>query len=345
MLWLTRWNKLRIRSAHARHAKAGGGRRGDFYRSVWKQEAAAVGAAITFLDRSTAEISRGGRTLRVEANVTSIDDPVTRSIAGDKAMVLKLLGDHGIPTPHWHTCGPDDVFAARRFLRGLPGPCVVKPASSTGAGRGITTGVDDTTHLILAMARAAAYCDEIVLEEQVAGGVYRLLYLDGELLDAVERRPPWVRGDGVSSVRQLVEAENQARADGGLEVSQTMIGVDRELVQTLRGAGLRLSSVPPRGSVVRLKQVVNDNRSDDNVAAAGRVCDELRSVGAKAAAVVGVRLAGVDVMTTDPSLPLEQSGGVVIEVNTSPGFYYHYIRSGGSCPVARLILERWLDGR
>ena len=61
--------------------------------------------------------------------------------------------------------------------------------------------------------------------------------------------------------------------------------------------------------------------------------------GAQAAAVIGARLAGVDIITPDPSISLDKSGGVVLEVNTTPGYYYHYHRRGGPVPVACAILE------
>lgn len=344
MVALARWNKVKKRAVHIRHRKAGGGRRASFYKSVWEKEAAAIGASISFLEGTMADIRRGDSILRVSSNVTSVDDPVTRSVAGDKPLVLRLLSERGIPTPPYLACSREDVASARRFMRTLRRPCVVKPARSTGAGQGITTGVDTVLRLIAAMGRAGSYCEDLILEEQVEGGVYRLLYLDGELLDAVERRPPRVRGDGARTVKELIGADNRDRIKGGIEVSQTLIAVDRELKQTLRAAGLRLDSVPPEGSVVRLKNVVNDNRREDNVAANDRICAAVAESGAAAAAAVGVRLAGVDVITPDSSLPLEKAGGVIIEVNTSPGFYYHYLRAGEPCPVARLILERLFGG-
>ena len=90
---------------------------------------------------------------------------------------------------------------------------------------------------------------------------------------------------------------------------------------------------------MRLKSVVNDNRGDDNLAV-DRLSADIVEVGARAAEAVGVRLAGVDVITPDPSLPLGEAGGVVIEVNTTPGYYYHYHKRDGCVPVATLILER-----
>lgn len=343
MTALTRWHKVENRWLHRRHSRASGRRRSSFYRSVWEEAAAATGASICFLDGTVADIHCGDTVLRVENNVTSLDDPVTLAVAGNKPLVLRLLSECGIPVPRYQLCRRDDVSCAWGFATALGRPCVVKPARSTGAGRGIATGVSDRLSLMAAMARAGSYCDDLVLEEQLEGSTYRLLYLDGELLDAVERRPPTVRGDGTSTVKELIDAENQDRIEGGIETSQTLLWVDGELKNTLRSAGLRLNSVPPAGTLVRVKNVINDNRREDNVAAKDRVCASVEEAGAAAAAAVGARLAGVDVITPDPSVPLHAAGGVVIEVNTTPGHYYHYLRTGEPCPVALLILERLRD--
>ena len=315
-------------------------RRSAFYRTSWEQAAASVGASISYLDDQLAEIRCGDSVLRVRGNVTSLDDPVTLSVAGNKSLVLRLFDEHGIPAPRHCCCRCDDLAAALRFTSGLGRACVVKPARSTGGGQGITTGVRGRVALVAAMARAGGYCNDLVIEEHVDGANFRLLYLDGELLDAVERRPPSVRGDGSSTLRRLIEAENAERESRGIEVCQSFLNIDRELRQTLRAAGRDLSYVPQPGETVQLKHVVSENRRDDNMGATGRVCASLAQSGAQAAAAVGARLAGVDVITADPSVPLAESGGVVVEVNTTPGFYYHYMTAGEPVPVALLILQQ-----
>jgi cyanophycin synthetase len=190
------------------------------------------------------------------------------------------------------------------------------------------------------MARAGAYSRDIVVEQQVRGENYRLLYLDGELVDAILRHPPKVYGDGHSTVRQLVSAENGDRVKRGAEVAQSLIRIDEDMRNTLRAQGYRLVSVPRRHAAVQLKTVVNDNRRDENEAAAGALCRSIIETGSAAADALGVRLAGVDVITTDPGAPLRESGGVVIEVNTTPGYYYHDLRSGTDTSVAASILRR-----
>jgi D-alanine-D-alanine ligase-like ATP-grasp enzyme len=337
---LARYHKLEDRLWHQASAEASDGRRSLFYTSVWEEAAGTVGASVTYLYGSLAEIRCGQSVLRVDRNTTSLDDPVTLRVAGNKPLVYRLLAEQGLPVPGHCVCRADDLHSAWAFVAQTGRRCVVKPARSTGGGLGITTGVTTRRRLIAAMGRAGAYCADVVVEEQVEGGNYRLLYLDGELLDAVERRPPAVRGDGTSTIGQLVEVENADRTAEGMAASQGLVRVDAELRHTLKASGRELGTVPADGELVVLKTVVNDNRKTDNVPAADRVCRDVVKSCSLAAAAVGARLAGVDVITPDPGVPLADVGGIIGEVNTTPGYYFHYMTSGAPVPVALLILER-----
>jgi cyanophycin synthetase len=65
----------------------------------------------------------------------------------------------------------------------------------------------------------------------------------------------------------------------------------------------------------------------------------------EAAAQVGVRLAGVDLITSDLGRCLKESGGVIIEVNGTPGLHYHYqvADEANATLVAVPILRRLLE--
>ena len=77
--------------------------------------------------------------------------------------------------------------------------------------------------------------------------MYRFLFCDGELLDAVRRRPPRVTGDGRSTIRELIAAENASRLDPEHPVSMPILRVDLDCLFSLEAAGLSLRSVLPEG--------------------------------------------------------------------------------------------------
>jgi cyanophycin synthetase len=139
-----------------------------------------------------------------------------------------------------------------------------------------------------------------------------------------------------------VGIENRRRLDWGAKLAHSVVQIDIDMRRTLAKQGLELSSIPERGAVVTVKMVINDNSQNDNVSAANLLCKSVIEDGAAAAAAAGVRLAGVDIITTDPSVPLAQSGGVILEVNAGPSYHHHYYKRDGSYPVATHILPRLL---
>ena len=92
-----------------------------------------------------------------------------------------------------------------------------------------------------------------------------------------------------------------------------------------------------------LKQVVNDNGTPENISANGILCEAILESARRAAQLVGTRLAGVDVICRDATVPLECSGGAVIEVNANPGLYYHYRAAEAAFPVTQQFLRRYFN--
>jgi cyanophycin synthetase len=315
--------------------------RGAFYLRAWDRAADSVGARFSLLSDTVGEISRDERRLRVAENTTSLDDPVSLQLAGDKPAVYALLSRLGIPVPPHRMIGRADRRDLARHLRSLTPPLVVKPAAGTGAGDGVSTGVATLGRLRHAVAWALAFAPRALIEEQIDGDCYRVLILDGEVLDTVLRRPSCVVGDGSSTIRALVDAENFRRLAAGADRAQALLRRDPDLVATLAAQGLSPRSRPERGRRVTLKRVINDNRAEENEPANGRLCVSILEAARRAAQAVGLRLAGVDLICRDPTVPLERSGGKIIEVNATPGFYYHYHRLGTAFPVADHLLRKF----
>jgi glutathione synthase/RimK-type ligase-like ATP-grasp enzyme len=314
--------------------------RSAFYLNAWQRAAATAGAKFTKLSDATAEISKSGCQLRVSGTMTSLDDPVTLQLAGDKPAVHSLLAHRGIPIPRHVVINAPELKSLGDILHSLPTPVVIKPAANTGAGDGVSTNVTTVGQLRHAIAWAQAFDPRILIESQIDGDCYRVLLMDGEVLDVVMRRRPRVIGNGKSTVRQLIADENRLRLRIGIERAQALIRLDPDLTSTLASQQMCLRSTPLEGAAVELKQVINDNRADENEEANGCLCPPILETARRAAKAVGLRLAGVDVICSDPKVPLDRSGGVIIDVNATPGFYYHYHRVGVCFPVADYILQR-----
>jgi cyanophycin synthetase len=311
----------------------------DFYERMWKDAAARTGSAIEPLGYGIFKITKNGKSLLVQQQYTQWGDAVTDRLIANKRIVYDLLAKIDVPMPRYLHLKSPDLSSARSFMRKIDGPLVVKPAYGTGAGEGITTNVIGSRRLYQALAWSRTFCPETLLEEQIKGNNYRLLFLDGELLDCIIRHPPTVTGDGESSIRRLIQRENAARVNNGPPLAQDLIHLDLDTKYTLAAQGLILSTKPSKGQVVKVKDIINANRADENESPPERPSESLVELGRKISATIGVRLVGIDVIAKDLTGDLRDSRGAVIEVNTPPGHFYHHLKRGQGYPVAVRLLE------
>lgn len=316
------------------------------YREMWRAVAEALGGEFHALGDDLWEIASGAARTRVHLHQTEFDNPAVLGLAGKKAVVHRLLANAGLPVPRHAVFGLYDLEAAFRFREQFPRGCVVKPANGYG-GQGVTTHLQSASEVRRAAILASLYDRELLIEEQIPGESYRLLVLEGKMIHAVRRRGPRLTGDGATPVRRLIELENARRRGAG----ERELDLDRDCLFTLRAQRLALDSIVADGREFAVKSV-NDGarkyaevRTVYNEIVTGLVCDSIRAGAELAAKVVGSDFLGVDVITTDPTIALEQSGGVINEVNTTPALHHHYEARESRYPavaldVARALLKR-----
>lgn len=296
------------------------------YRDMWKNVAIKLGARFTVLTDSVWELELDGKTARILNDKLEFDNPVTLEIAGMKPLVYQLFAERGLRVPEYRTYQLDDWEHTLEFLKRHPKGCVVKPANGTSSGHGVTTHIQTESELKAASILASLYCPDLLIEPMIPGECYRLLVLDGTLIHAVRRKGPTLVGDGVSSIAGLLQRENDIRNSRG----DQCLDIDRDCLFTLDYQGFSLDSVPLQGQAFLVKSV-NDSRRKRvevrtvyNDVVTHRIGDSLRDNAEAAARILRSRLVGVDFITVDPTVPLEKSGGVINEVNTTPGLHHHY---------------------
>ena len=315
--------------------------RRDYYDTLWRTAARRIGAEYMEWRYGYRQLRRDGLTTVVSLYRVMLDDHLTLAIMGNKVLTYDLLAAKGCRIPRYCVFEQGRTAEAERFLAGLGGPAVVKPASGTGGGRGVTTGVKDVAGLRKAARYASRFCTSLLLEEQVTGSSYRLLYLDGEYLDAVRRDPPVVVGDGQSTIRRLVRAENVRRRKQRPVSALSPLLIDRDCRNYLAEHGLSPWYRPPAGAVIQVKRAVNENTAQQNHNVRTSVHPEIVALGANLVRDFGVRLAGLDLICSDIGKPLAETGGLFNEINTTPGLHHHALLAdpAAGVPVAERVLE------
>lgn len=298
--------------------------RTNFYLNMWQEAANQLSVKFELLPDGFCEASRNGRVTRIYQNLVMLDHPVTMKLSRTKPLVLKLLDEHGVHVPAYREFTLQNIQPGLDFLREQQAPCVVKPARGTAGGEAVTTNVKTPYDLKRAAIYASLYGHTMLIERQIPGDSYRLLYLNGKLIDAICRKSPSVTGDGKSTIKELIKKENSRRAKLQGTEGLTWLRADVDCRTTLQSAGLTLDTVPREGAEIVVKQATNDNSAQENKSITPFLCDDIVKEGARACDVLGIRLAGVDILATDHTRPLAETGGVINEVNTTPGLHYHY---------------------
>ncbi len=315
--------------------------RSRFFDAYWKSVAEDIGADIDPIGDEFHRLSKGGKRTFVRQGEVMLDDHLTLRIAGNKPLVNRLLQEQGYQVPDYMEYGLRSVDKALHFMQSSGGNYVVKPASGAAGGRGVCTKIDSRSRLLQASCKAAVHSSNaaLMIEKEHVGGNYRLLYLDGEFIDAIRRESPVLVGDGHSTIKTLVERENASRLRD--EVALSPLTLDLDARYTLADQGLSSRHVIPAGESVTIKTASNQYSRSQNRTVKDSVHPSIIEFGRDISRALGVTLSGVDLMLNDHTLPLDESHCRLNEINTTPGLHHHALiaNTESRIHVGSLILD------
>ncbi|MFL6673523.1 MAG: cyanophycin synthetase [Massilia sp.] len=286
----------------------------------------------------------GSRQRRIQAAEIDCTGAIAESIAQDKELTKKLLDAAGVPVPLGRTVAdPDDAWAAAQEI-GLP--VVIKPKDGN-QGKGVTVNVTTREQLTAGFHTAAEFRDDVMVERYLPGHDYRLLVIGNKLVAAARREPPHVVGDGVHTVRQLVDTVNlDPRRGSGHSTSLTKIRFDDIALASLAKQGYVADSVPPKGQRVTLRNNANLSTGGAATDVTDDVHPEVAARAIAAAHMVGLDICGVDLVCDSVLKPIEDQGGGIVEVNAAPGLRMHLSPSFGKGRAVgeAIIASMFADG-
>ena len=315
--------------------------RDAFYDDLWPDAARKVGAECTRWRFGYWRISRNDMTTMVKNSLVMLDDHLMLDIMGNKALTYELLREKGCAVPEFCLYHMRSFQKAKFFFFRYGGPLVVKPARGTGGGRGVTTGITTLRALRRASILAARFGGDILVERQIEGDSFRLLFLDGKFIDAVRRDPPILVGDGRHTIRQLIRIENRRRLNAAPVRALSPLKLDRDCRNKLAASGISPRRRLEKGRVIEVKQAVNENSAARNHVVRQRVHPTTIELGSKIVRDLGVRFAGLDLICRDIAAPLTPENGRFGEINTTPGIHHHYLvaNPAEAAPVAEIVLS------
>ena len=278
---------------------------------------------------SLVQLGYGANQKRIQATVTSETSSIGVELACDKEDTKYLLEQAEVEVPK------GDIIRRERSLkeacRYVGYPLVIKPIDGNH-GRGITVDIQNYEDALQAFhhAKDSSKSGAIIVEKFITGEDYRLLVINNQLVAGAIRTPAHVVGDGKSTIQELIdEVNSDPRRGFGHENVLTKITTNQLTKTIIKDAGYTLESVISKGEKLILKDTANlstggtaqditDIIHPANIAMAERISK-----------IIDLDICGIDIMTTDISKPLSETGGAVLEVNAGPGFRMHLAPTTG----------------
>jgi len=297
------------------------------------------GIPVTRIGRgSIIQLGYGKYQKRLEATITDMTSCIAVDIACDKSITKEILMEAGIPVPEGYTCSSpqEAVILAQK----IGYPVVVKPERGN-QGKGVSLNLQTEDEVMEAYAIASKFDENIIVERYIKGNDYRVLVVGDQVVAVAHRIPARVKGDGVHSIRELVELVNlDPKRGNDHEKPLTKIAIDEISINLLKKQGYTLDTVPAPGVIVRLKENGNISTGGEAIDCTEKIHPANQEIAIRAARIIGLDVAGIDICCKDISKPIIENDGAIIEVNAAPGIRMHLYPSKGK---PRKVANRIID--
>jgi cyanophycin synthetase len=287
-------------------------------------------------DGNLVQLGYGAKSRRIWTAETDATSAIAESIACDKDLTKTLLSTCGLPVPEGRMVdSPADAWEAAQEI-GVP--VVVKP-DNANHGRGVALELMTQAEVAAAFPLADAEGSGVMVERFVRGEEHRLLVVSGKLVAAARGESITITGDGKSTVRALIDSQlnTDPRRGEAEEFPLETIVLEREpgILLQLQRQKMDADSVPAAGQKV-LIQRTGTYATDIT----DEVHPDTARIACLAAKVVGLDIAGIDLVVEDIARPLAAQRGAIVEVNAGPSLLMHLKPAVGKPrPVGEAIVE------
>jgi cyanophycin synthetase len=288
-------------------------------------------------DGNLVQLGYGAKQRRIWTAETDLTGAIAETIACDKDLTKSLLASCGVPVPEGEIVESAD--AAWRAAQDMDAPVVVKPTDGNH-GRGVTLDLTTEADVRAAYEVAAQHGREVMVERYIPGEEHRLLVVGGQVVAAARGEAAWITGDGRHTVVELIDQQINTDPRRGTTEAHPLnrldVTEDEVIRLDLQRQGLSPDSVPPAG-----KRVLVQRNGNVAIDCTDEVHPEVAHAVTLAAQVVGLDIAGIDVVAEDIGRPLQAQGGAIVEVNAGPGLLSHLKPAVGQPrPVGQAIVEQ-----
>ena len=289
-------------------------------------------------EQSLVQLGYGVHQQRIQATTTARTGMISVDIAGNKDATKNLLGEMGVPVPKGYKIREENEV--EDVVKSLGFPLVVKPLDGNH-GKGATVGLENLEEVIIAFHKAKDYSRYVIIEKMLKGNDFRALVVNNQIVAIAERTPAHVVGDGKNTIQQLIDKTNEdSRRGFGHENVLTLIDVDAQTERILKAKNYTLETILPKDEILYLKTTANISTGGTAIDRTDEAHPENIFLFERIAKIVGLDIAGIDIIAPNITEPLHKNGGGIIEVNAAPGFRMHLAPSEG---IGRNVAEYVLN--
>ncbi len=290
-------------------------------------------------DANLVQLGYGAKSRRIWTAETDLTSAIAESISRDKDLTKSLLQPCGVPVPEGRMV--DSAADAWEAARDIGLPVAVKPYDGNH-GRGVFVNLATQQEIETAYGVADEEGSGVMVERSISGAEHRLLVVCGKLAAATKSDMVTVTGDGKSTIRQLIDDQINSDPRRGTteEHPLNIIRIDTAARLELARHGYDGDSVPPAG-----KELVIQRTGNHAFDVTDEVHPEVARAACLAAKIVGLDIAGIDVVCEDIARPLQEQGGAIVEVNAGPSLLMHLKPAVGKPrSVGKAIVDHLFPG-
>src|ERR1700738_2666171 len=290
--------------------------------------------------RSLLQFGYGKYQRRIWAPYISTESHLAADIALNKDLTNRLVRDAGLPVPQ--SIRVRDEEGAVAAAREIGYPVVLKPLDGNhGRGVGVNLQDDAAVRAHYPLAGGETHTGTVLVEKFIPGNTYRILVVGGRAVAVTEEVPAHVVGDGSHTLRQLVKLTNaDPRRGHGSENLLVRIRLDENAIGMAQKQGYGADDVPPADKHVQLVRTAHISLGGISIDRTDEVHPHNMLVAEQAAQVVGLQVAGIDLIAPDIAQSVRENGGAICEVNAGPGLGLHIQPvEGKPRDVARPVIE------
>jgi cyanophycin synthetase len=271
-------------------------------------------------DGNLVQLGYGNKQRRIWTAETDQTSAIAEGIASDKDLTKSLLKSCGIPVPEG--CLVHSMEEAWEAAQHIGLPVALKPYNGNH-GRGVSLDLNTENDIIKAfqLAERKGGGSAVIVEQFIAGNEHRVLVIGNKVVAVAAGETAWVIGDGISHINKLINDQiNSVPWRGSTEEFplNALTAQDAEILLELERQGFSADSIPKKDQRILIQR--NGNVSFD---VTDQIHPDIASTVTLAARVVGLDVAGVDLVVEDISKPFDKQRGAIIEVNAGPGLLAH----------------------